>query len=317
MSEPMSSAEIEDVLSSIRRLVADEIRPTTSRLGMPDPAPGKLLLTPALRVVADAPVDLDDDTAPGDDSLAGRVATLGAATGTRDEWEAELPTGNADPVPEAGFWADADDWAEPETAEFVAFPDFKAAPAVDEAELTAPAGDVLPEPVAELSSTEPAILAAASVEPVPGWAQEAPEGESGTATDADQPVMFVPSVFRSRAENPPKEVFHSRREPFALRPEMVVPVAPRRISPVPGPFEPTVEPTDAPPAPASTAVEKPTSDAVAPEPFAIPQGDEFRELVRQIVREELQGALGERITRNVRKLVKAEIARAMSLHDLD
>ena len=38
----------------------------------------------------------------------------------------------------------------------------------------------------------------------------------------------------------------------------------------------------------------------------------LRDMVREIVREELQGALGERITRNVRKLVRAEINRVMA-----
>jgi hypothetical protein len=44
--------------------------------------------------------------------------------------------------------------------------------------------------------------------------------------------------------------------------------------------------------------------------------DGLRELVASIVREELQGALGERITRNVRKLVRREIHRALAAHDL-
>lgn len=43
----------------------------------------------------------------------------------------------------------------------------------------------------------------------------------------------------------------------------------------------------------------------------------LRDLIRDLIREELQGSLGERITRNVRKLVRAEIARAMSMRDLD
>ncbi len=45
--------------------------------------------------------------------------------------------------------------------------------------------------------------------------------------------------------------------------------------------------------------------------------DALRDLVAQIVREELQGALGERITRNVRKLVRREIHRALTAQDLD
>lgn len=43
----------------------------------------------------------------------------------------------------------------------------------------------------------------------------------------------------------------------------------------------------------------------------------LRDLVSDIVRQELQGALGERITRNVRKLVRREIHRALAAHDLD
>jgi hypothetical protein len=43
----------------------------------------------------------------------------------------------------------------------------------------------------------------------------------------------------------------------------------------------------------------------------------LRELVSDIVREELHGILGQRITRNVRKLVRREIQRALSAHELD
>ncbi|WP_300031860.1 hypothetical protein [uncultured Roseobacter sp.] len=41
------------------------------------------------------------------------------------------------------------------------------------------------------------------------------------------------------------------------------------------------------------------------------------ELVANIVRRELQGDLGERITRNVRKLVRREVMRALATRDLD
>ena len=42
----------------------------------------------------------------------------------------------------------------------------------------------------------------------------------------------------------------------------------------------------------------------------------LRDLVRDVLREELQGELGERITRNVRKMVRAELARALTARDL-
>lgn len=49
---------------------------------------------------------------------------------------------------------------------------------------------------------------------------------------------------------------------------------------------------------------------------AILDEETLRELVADIVREELQGVLGERITRNVRKLVRREIHRALAAQDL-
>lgn len=67
-------------------------------------------------------------------------------------------------------------------------------------------------------------------------------------------------------------------------------------------------------------------DAVAEETLGALEGltgdesyldeDSLRELVADIVRSELQGALGERITRNVRKLVRREIQRALAAQDL-
>jgi hypothetical protein len=52
-------------------------------------------------------------------------------------------------------------------------------------------------------------------------------------------------------------------------------------------------------------------------PLAVLDEAALQEIVRQMIREELQGALGERITRNVRKLVRAEINRALVARDLD
>ncbi|MBY6088768.1 hypothetical protein [Maritimibacter alkaliphilus] len=66
----------------------------------------------------------------------------------------------------------------------------------------------------------------------------------------------------------------------------------------------------------------PVSREVAEAPDAAPllsgaiDREELRELVSEIVRQELQGALGERITRNVRKLVRREIHRALISQDL-
>ncbi|WP_299826771.1 hypothetical protein [uncultured Roseobacter sp.] len=60
----------------------------------------------------------------------------------------------------------------------------------------------------------------------------------------------------------------------------------------------------------SLAAKSPVDDQLLDE-------DALRDLVADIVRSELQGALGERITRNVRKLVRREIHRALAARDLD
>lgn len=48
MSDPVTNAQVEDVLSSIRRLVGENKRPATAQAE--DPGPGRLVLTPQLRV---------------------------------------------------------------------------------------------------------------------------------------------------------------------------------------------------------------------------------------------------------------------------
>ena len=45
--------------------------------------------------------------------------------------------------------------------------------------------------------------------------------------------------------------------------------------------------------------------------------NDLRPLISGIIRDELQGELGERITRNVRKLVRQEIHRALSVRELE
>lgn len=65
-------------------------------------------------------------------------------------------------------------------------------------------------------------------------------------------------------------------------------------------------PQDLPAGTAASALE----DSVVDEDF-------LRDIVAEIVRKELQGDLGERITRNVRKLVRREIHRAMASRDFD
>lgn len=117
----------------------------------------------------------------------------------------------------------------------------------------------------------------------------------------------------------------------AVEPEVAVAVA----------VEPELEPEPEPETAVEPAVEPETEDTVAedepefepadpqlardldPDPQMFTDTDSvideetLREMVADIVRRELQGTLGERITRNVRKLVRREIHRTLAARGLD
>ncbi len=71
------------------------------------------------------------------------------------------------------------------------------------------------------------------------------------------------------------------------------------------------------PQPAAPAAAKRDRDLWYGEEAATIDEDMLRDMVAEIVRQELQGALGERITRNVRKLVRREIHRVLMSQDFD
>ena len=113
MSKPVSNDEVEDVLSSIRRLVSEDKRPLQNTT--PKPSNGRLMLTPALRVAGDdhdepqisAPSSDDmHSTSREDEHAQARVeALLGDAPeegATRAEDDSALyDTYSEDPVEEA------------------------------------------------------------------------------------------------------------------------------------------------------------------------------------------------------------------------
>ncbi len=147
-----------------------------------------------------------------------------------------------------------------------------------------------------------------------GPASAIPEGDTKAATpawDVVTPVAVVPDT-AAGDEAPEWE----RVEPAAAIPEAVSPVSnAQEEDVVPDTAAPRgVE--DLAPDPAAPD-EEDGSAAEAPEPEGVIDEAALRELVAQIVREELQGKLGERITRNVRKLVRREIHRALTAQDLD
>lgn len=242
MSEPMSNVEIEDVLSSIRRLVSDDLRPQARPLrSQPDAAPpaapvaDKLVLTPALRIVSDAPAEPD---LPAAQPEVAAEPVFHTVRGLMAE--------------EAGFIAVEDD--EPEAVLAREMPPIEA---YDDDGAAAPVDvpDSIPDEVFLAPESADAGRAAEAWEPPA--AEAAPENWAEAAEAA----------VRAELEQDAGQSAFAR---FVDEPEDLA------------------------------------FDEAA-----------MRELVRDIIREELQGTLGERITRNVRKLVRAEIARALAVRDFD
>lgn len=252
MPDPMKNTDIEDVLSSIRRLVSYE--PANARPAEPVPPkqPDRLVLTPALRV------NVGEDPAPeaADEGTSARV------------------------VP----------------AEFI----HRAEPAVSK--VPAP-GQSLEDRIADL---EAAVSQACE-----DWE---PDGSEAGANDYPTSYPAIEPQHRPRMH---------LAEPEAARA--------RASEPAPAAVEPVVDAAED--AVAPEAIEQVALDAGADDLAAraettamaaaasMPPGnvdhEHLREVVRQIIREEFQGALGERITRNVRKLVRREINRALVSKDFE
>jgi len=246
MSDPQHS-DVEDVLSSIRRLVSEDKRPLAE--APVDPVPDRLVLTPALRVAepdADEP-DVDVD-----------IALPDAAPET-DAWMAPPP--DDAPVEDA---AGGLDLQEDNDAEDMSWPD-------------------------EASGSDPE-----------------PEQDS---PGADAPDMaFTSSQTLSDKIAALEEVIARRDD--AYEPDDAGADA------YAGTDEGHMEWEDATPDPEPPHMSDAAPDILASDEDVLDE-DALRDLVADIVREELQGALGERITRNVRKLVRREIHRALAAQDLD
>jgi len=244
MTEAMSRHEIEDVLSSIRRLVSHEGHTATPAAS----GPGKLVLTSALRV--DAP----QRSTPTD--MAAEGAAPRDATAQETVPERRAPEGDtADNVPEAA----------PESG--LSFG-------------------------AELShrDTAPHILNSAPV------AQGRPSllariASAGQVSDTETGAVTA-SLQRSAAGQtpaaPPDPSLQGAVTDSALEATLARLEEALSITPPPADGE------------ADTIIDE----------------DALTQIVAKIVRQELQGELGERITRNIRKLVRAEVARELQMRNL-
>ena len=178
---------------------------------------------------------------------------------------------------------------------------------------------IMPEPV----SAEPVSAESVSAEPVSAEPVSA-EPVSAEPVSAE-PVSAEPvSAEPVRAE--PVSAEPVRAEPLSAEPVIAEPasagLAVLAPEPVPqafasGPAFASDSAFASDPAFASDemalALQAEEAEGTDLEPgYAMVDEDVLNEIVRDLIREELQGALGERITRNVRKLVRAEINRALA-----
>ena len=315
MSDSMSKSEIEDVLSSIRRLVTEDDR---SRQNPHVSSAGRLLLTPDLRI-GPAPAEVAQTFGAAEPLLLlpaqrldpaasashrAAAALEAALRGHREDWE---PDGTE--VAPSTNWSvewDAADAAEPagsspagaaavaaETADPPAFPVTQPVALAGDSDAEA---DVWDDFLAEHRSAP--LLAAGQAEPwrpaerhsagQPGPASEAggPTKERAVMTALSAVVQTVPQTVPADADGDDDGQEGSSRT--ASRPEDLSGI--RLEDGLAGP---------------SGLEDPPGIDEVL-----------LRDLIRDVLREELQGELGERITRNVRKLVRAELARALTARDL-
>ncbi len=387
MSDPVTNAEIEDVLSSIRRLVSEDSRQPARTLAKPVPIErDRLVLTPALRV--SDPVEIAEvapDPEPGPDlapELPPELTPEQAAPWTDPEATLFQAAGQgmAEPIvdtpaeeslaaatdldkgPTRAGWLDEAGRQAGETVDATDRPDpddhgasdVEAADLVDDAPDTDwHAGDAdRPDDADGLESDQEALEAFFDVA-----AAEDEEAMFAADDEADAPISEAPI-----SEAHPSETDAEDDDPFNPVAEDAdeAPLGPTvaaletAIGETPDQWEPdgaggdeyagtpveTLQWEDHAEVPETTPERSrdrangptpatgfaamaddagtgamDTSDLMAEE--TILDEESLRELVTDIVREELQGALGERITRNVRKLVRREIHRALTAQELE
>ena len=326
MSDAVTNAEVEDVLSSIRRLVSEDRRPL-GRMKAETVFEDKLVLTPSLRVSNDAPLTdayKKQDEAPPTEWGDGQASESSVALGGSDESISE-PEASREDDPfmdevefegvDLGADEPTDDVSDAQDSDEAASHDalhaddgFAHTPIsqIRKAGILNLGASDLVEGSADISGSDrlSAKIAAleAAVGRIPGaWESDEAEEDSFVALEP-LAMAWEDDIDLDATGTPlPNEAAPKHQE------------TPRKSD---------TQATDE----AAYADEDAFEEDEQPETAEGAQGfggDEYfdeamlRDLVADIVRSELQGALGERITRNVRKLVRREIHRALTAQELE
>jgi len=282
MSDPVTNVDIEDVLSSIRRLVSNNNDGQEDQVSRREDTADKLVLTPSLRI---------------DDSAAEATGAVAAAGEIAPESDAgpEHSEGAADPEPQP----DDDRPSSDDPADEEAGVDW---PAIDE---EAEAGQSAPE--ASLTDDEEEDVSdptdAVSDDAATPLGAQAAEFEAAVADRDDQwePDGLSEDDYAGGAVT---ALDWQDADELSADPDLEP--ADEQVSDAYAQAWDSYEPKEDDPADTAFSFD----DAVIDE-------DTLRDMVAEIVRQELQGTLGERITRNVRKLVRREIHRALTSQDFD
>ena len=286
MSDPVTNVEIEDVLSSIRRLVAQGDKPRNGAKEEENNAPAqkpqaeRFVLTPALRVAEVDEAETDDEISESDAHAAQFIA----------------------PVSEPLVLTPADAMQEPMVHDGMTASErasLEATIAELEAAVTSQPDEWEPDG-SEVTPTQVTGLAAA-------FAAMDDENQSDDGYVDDEDGDFGNEVVIEDAEFVPADP--------------IVTLHPDRAEPT---FRHT--PADDPDTDYGDDLRDNGDEDGMPIPDDLDETlaayiaggsrleqEEIRQMVVEVVRQELQGELGERITRNIRKLVRKEISRAMSV----
>ncbi len=288
MSEPVTNSEIEDVLSSIRRLISES--PSTGDKGdggMGDAAPAsteKLVLTPAFRVLdgdrqttRQADEHTETDSRPNDD--------FGESS---PELQAESPPDQtskdaSESAPEAE--------CAPETSDAAATVE---APEQDAAQES----DGLEQRIAELE--------AAISETAETWEPDGSEFIEGSEYDEGGEAVVLNFI----SEGP------GQWDMAADQPEYDTQSAADMIVDASEVEEVVDQSTSEQPAAAETNEDNDSGKDSGEDELLIDE-EMLREMVSLMVRQQLRGQIGERITRSIRRMVRREIRLALTVRDTE
>ncbi|NDR59137.1 hypothetical protein [Aliiruegeria sabulilitoris] len=355
MSDPVSNADIEDVLSSIRRLVAgDKPEDTGASAARPaesweDTAPDSsrqgeeaLVLTPSLRVEE---TEEQDTRSVSEDPEADRWEEDGemdrepSAIGEPDPDTAPAHDLESEPAEALAFSAvspeeqeDAED-ADPELPTFIRplktpvdseiSPDKQTAEPcpIEETDVEEETSDTAPP------LTRPAPRAGFMFSPLDEQETESAIDDGGEEPEA--PFLDASDAFETGADEEVIAVADADRGAASeLEADANPPAAPQDThlhlsSPssdevdLPDPWAPDLHEAISDHSEADEDEQGEAPDNLFASGAAVLDEDALREMVTEMLHKELRGALGERITRNVRKLVRREIHRALASRDFD